>query len=143
MIREMEVHAPRERVWEVVSDIDHEPDYWHGTREVINRRREGNVTEREVVQNFMGTRVDQRVTLHPKDSLEVEYLRGVTVGRKSIGIEGGDGPQLVRVTWDVHFTGVLRLIAPVIRNHIIRGTENALVRIKEVSEGRSPSELRG
>jgi hypothetical protein len=135
--REIEVVAPLERVWEVVSDVDHEPEYWHGTREVINYRREGNVTERAIVQNFMGTRVEQRVTLNPKESVETEYLKGTTVGRKSVRIvEGGDSRCVVRASWDVHFTGALLLITPIIRNHIVKGTENALARIKEVAEGR-------
>lgn len=136
VVREIEVAAPPEKVWEVVSDIDDEPEYWHGTREVINLRREGNVTERVIVQNFMGTRVEQRVTLNPKESVDVDYLKGTTVGRKSVRIVGaGDSKCVVRASWDVHFTGFLLLITPIIRNHIVKGTENALARIKEVAEG--------
>jgi carbon monoxide dehydrogenase subunit G len=135
MTREIEVNAPRDKVWEVVSDIDNEPEYWHGTREVINLRREGNVTDRVVVQNFMGTRVEQRVTLRPEESVEVEYLKGTTVGKKRVDIiQEGASRHLVRASWEVRFTGVLWLITPIIRNHIVRGTENALVRIKEAAE---------
>ena len=141
MVREIEVDATRERVWEIVSAIDDEPEYWRGTREVINKRRVGNVTERVVVQNFMGTRVDQRVTLNPPTSVEVEYLKGTTVGKKSIVIADTGGPRrVVQVIWDVHFTGALKLMAPVIRNHIVRGTENALLRIKEAAEGKVEGE---
>lgn len=138
--REIEVAAPLPTLWRIVSDIDNEPEYWHGTREVINTRRVGNVTDRVVVQNFMGTRVTQRVTLDPERSVVVDYLKGTTVGRKSIRIEEGNASShLVKVSWDVRFTGVLLLITPIIRNHIVRGTENALTRIKEVAEGRAPN----
>lgn len=137
LVREIEVDAPLEKIWQVVSDIDNEPEYWRGTREVINHRRGGNVTDRTIVSNFRGARIEQRVTLNPMESVEVEYLRGTTVGRKSVRIvEAGNSKLRVRATWDVHFTGVLLLITPIIRNHITRGTENALARIKEVAEGR-------
>lgn len=134
--RSVEVEARREAVWEVVSAIDDEAEYWHGTKEVHNISREGNVTERVVVQNFMGTRVTQRVTLRPMDSVEVEYLKGTTVGTKTITIEGDSGSrQRVNVVWKVRFTGLLWFITPVIKNHIVKGTENALQRIKLVAEG--------
>lgn len=142
IVREIEVDAARFKLWEVVSAIDEEPEYWHGTREVINKRREGNVTDRVVVQNFLGTRVEQRVTLKPEESVEVEYLRGTTVGTKRVEIRNAvDSHQLVKVTWEVHFTGLLMLLTPVIRNHIVRGTENALLRIKERAEGERPGTL--
>lgn len=119
-----------------MSDIDNEPEYWHGTKEVHNISRDGDVTERTVVQNFMGTKVRQRVTLKPMESVEVEYLQGTTVGRKLITIEeGADSSHLVRVTWKVRFTGLLWFMTPVISNHIVKGTENALQRVKLVAEG--------
>ncbi|MDG6909479.1 MAG: SRPBCC family protein [Nitrososphaerota archaeon] len=144
VVREIEVDAPLEAVWKVVSDIDNEPEYWHGTREVVNLRREGSVTERVVVQNFIGTRVEQRVTLNPEESVEVDYLKGTTVGRKTVSIARvGDGRYVVRASWNVHFTGMLVLITPVIWNHIVRGTENALARIKEAAEGRADAPAGG
>ena len=137
VVREIEVDAPPGKLWEVVSDIDNEPEYWHGTREVNNTRREGNVTDRVIVQNFMGSKIVQRVTLTPPELVEVDYLKGTTVGRKSVRIlKAGGSRSLVRASWDVHFTGALALMTPVIRNHIVKGTENALGRIKEVAEGK-------
>jgi carbon monoxide dehydrogenase subunit G len=145
MSKEIEVDAPREAVWAVVADIDNEPEYWHGTREVRNIRREGDLTDRVVVQNFMGTKVTQRVRLNPTHSVEVEYLSGTTVGKKTVAIEeAGDSRQRIRVTWNVRFTGLLWLITPVIKNHILKGTENALQRIKQVAEERAgPGEIQG
>lgn len=143
--RDIVVMAPRDRVWTVVADIDNEPDYWHGTREVRNISREGSVTNRVVVQNFLGTKVDQRVTIRPMESVETEYLRGTTVGKKLVSIkDGGADGQTVRVDWDVRFTGVLRLASPYIKKHMVKGTENALARIKDVAEGKlTAAELRG
>lgn len=137
--REILVSAPKARVWEVVADIDNEPEYWHGTKEVHNKSREGNVTTRTVVQNFMGAKIDQRVTLHPTDSVVTEYLKGVTVGAKTVTIfPAGDGQRVV-AEWRIRFTGLVRLISPYVRGHVTRGTENALVRIRDAAEGRSVS----
>jgi carbon monoxide dehydrogenase subunit G len=137
--RSIEVSAPREKVWEVVSDVDNEPLYWHGTKSVKNRSKEGNVIDREIVQNFMNTRIVQRVTLTPGDSVRVDYVSGTTVGTKNVALESLDeSRQVVRVNWDVKFRGVLFLATPFIGRHVVRGTVNALERIKEVAEGGAP-----
>jgi ribosome-associated toxin RatA of RatAB toxin-antitoxin module len=133
--RRIEVESSKQRVWQVVSDVDNEPEYWHGTKEVRNISKQGNVIRREILQNFMSTKIIQQVTLNPQDSVEVEYLEGTTVGRKSVRIESlGEDRQMVEVTWQVRFTGILRLATPIIRSHIVKGTENALARIKQVAE---------
>jgi carbon monoxide dehydrogenase subunit G len=137
LAKEIEVSAPRERVWQVLSDVDNEPEYWHGTREVKNTSRSGNVTNREITQNFLGTKIVQRVTLSPMDLVEVEYLRGTTVGVKKMRIESiGEDRQVLKVSWDIRFTGLLKLATPFITGHVVAGTENALARIKQVAEGK-------
>jgi hypothetical protein len=35
-----------------VSDIDREPEFWHGSKPIKNIREEGNVVEREVAIVF-------------------------------------------------------------------------------------------
>ena len=32
----VEISAPVDRVWEVISDIDNEPKFWRGTKEIRN-----------------------------------------------------------------------------------------------------------
>ena len=36
----VEINAPAEKVWAVVSDIDNEPKFWKGTKEVRNISKE-------------------------------------------------------------------------------------------------------
>jgi hypothetical protein len=43
------VHVPPGRVWDVVSDIDRDPEFWHGTKSIKNIKQTGNIVEREVV----------------------------------------------------------------------------------------------
>jgi ribosome-associated toxin RatA of RatAB toxin-antitoxin module len=47
-----EMKASPERVWDIVSDVDREPEFWHGTKSIKNISKKGNVIEREVVIAF-------------------------------------------------------------------------------------------
>ena len=38
------VNSPIEKVWDLVSDIDNEPKFWKGTKEVRNISKEGDLT---------------------------------------------------------------------------------------------------
>jgi hypothetical protein len=43
-----EIEASLEQEWNIVSDVDREPEYWQGTNSIKNIKKEGNVIEREV-----------------------------------------------------------------------------------------------
>lgn len=133
----VEIHAPRDVVWEMISDLDNESEYWYGTREVKNISKEGNVINREITQNFRSHKILQKATLHPKNSVEIDYLKGLTEGMKTISIESKDpNQQTVRVLWDVHFTGIFWLLTPWLKRHTQKGTLGALERIKAAAESR-------
>ena len=139
--RSIEINAPKDKVWEIISDLDNESEYWWGTKEVHNISREGNVINRYIVQNFRNHKITQRVVLNPKDSIEIEYLKGLTEGTKTIRLESlADDKQRVTATWDVRFPGIYRLFNSYLLSHILKGTVGALQRIKDVSEGRPIAE---
>jgi hypothetical protein len=132
---EIDIRATKDRVWQVVSDLDHEYKYWYGTKDVRNISRNGNEIEREMTGVFRNNRILQKAILHPKDSIEVRYLKGLTEGLKMISIETvGEDEQKLKVFWDIHFTGIYWLLTPIIKRHSVRGTEHALERIKAASE---------
>jgi hypothetical protein len=131
----IEIDASRERVWEVISDLDNEPEYWWGTKEVKNISREGNVINRDIIQNFRNHRISQKVILRPKDEVETQYLKGLTEGKKLVRVETlGEGRQKVIAEWDVHFPGIYVLMTYFISRHVRKGTVEALERIKKASE---------
>ena len=37
-----EIAASLDQVWDIISDIDNEPHYWHGTKSVKNINKDGN-----------------------------------------------------------------------------------------------------
>ena len=32
-----ELAAPLDKVWEIVADVDREPEFWHGTKSIKNK----------------------------------------------------------------------------------------------------------
>lgn len=131
----IEIKASKDRVWDVISDLDHEPDYWWGTKDVRNISKEGNTIDREITQNFRNHKILQKVMLRPKDEIETRYLKGLTEGVKLLKLETvGENTQKVTATWDVHFPGIYVLLGFFIGRHMRKGTTDALDRIKKASE---------
>jgi len=142
IVEMIEIAAPRNRVWEIVSDIDNEPVYWRGTREVKNITTNGNVIDREIYQNFGSHSITQRVILKPQNEIEIKYLRGIMEGVKYLRLEDtGESKQKVTAEWDIQFKGVYRLLSPWISRHVRKGTRDALQRIRDASEGKSVAPL--
>ena len=115
----IEINASRDKVWEIISDLDHEPDYWWGTKEVKNISRDGNVLNREIIQNFKNHKISQKVILRPKDEIETRYLKGLTEGVKLLKLESvGESKQKVTAKWDIHFPGIYALMSYFISRHV-------------------------
>lgn len=131
----IEVNASVDKVWMVISDVDNEPDYWWGTKEVRNISREGNVLNRDIVQNFGNHVISQRVIFRPKQEIETQYLKGVTEGTKLLKLEKlRDNRQRLTATWDIHFPGIYALMTFFVSRHVKKGTIDALGRVKNACE---------
>ena len=81
-----EIHASLDEVWNLVSDIDREPEFWHGTKSVKNIRKEGNIVERETVIAFRNAVCKEIVTLDPKNSVKKKMIDGPITGTKDIKV---------------------------------------------------------
>jgi len=44
----IDINAPVDRVWDIISDLDNEPKFWRGTKETRIISRDGNVVTREI-----------------------------------------------------------------------------------------------
>ena len=137
IIESIEINADRDRVWDIISDLDGEAQYWWGTKEVRNISKEGDTINREIVQNFRNHRISQRAILRPKDEVEVQYLKGLTEGVKLLKLHSiPENKQRLEASWDVRFPGIYKLLGFSISKHIRKGTVGALQRIKDTAEGR-------
>jgi len=137
IVESIEIAAPQNKVWEIISDLDNEAEYWWGTREVRNISREGDVINREIFQNFRNHGIMQKVILKPPREIEIQYLKGLTEGAKFLRISShSDGTQKLEAEWLIHFTGIYFFTTPFIASHVRKGTKDALQRIKDAAEGR-------
>jgi len=131
----IEIKATKDKVWEIISDLDNEAEYWWGTKEVRNISKEGNTINREITQNFRNHKISQKVILRPKDEIEIQYLKGLTEGAKILKLETvGDNSQKLTSTWNVHFPGIYVLLTWWIAGHVKKGNIDALDRIKKAAE---------
>lgn len=131
---EVEINASADKVWNVVSDMDNEPKFWKGTKEVRNISKEANTINREVTIAFRDQKCLQEVKLEPKKRITVKFTKGIINGEKTIVVIPKGDKTLLRTVWDVKLTGVMGMFTGVIKNHIKSGTEQAMQSIKEETE---------
>jgi carbon monoxide dehydrogenase subunit G len=123
-----------EKVWDLVSDIDNEPKFWKGTKEVRNISREGDVVNREIIIAFRDQKCQQKVTLYPKEKIEAVFTKGIISGSKAVKLVPQENQTSLEVKWDIKLTGVMGMFTGMIKKHIRSGTDLALQSIKEELE---------
>ncbi|SRR5579875_356595 len=130
----VEINAPLDKVWNIVSDIDSEPKFWKGTKAVRNISKEGNTIQREVTIAFKDSKCMQTVTVYPKEKVHAQFTKGVIDGTKTVTITPVGEKTKVEAEWDIKLTGMMGMFTGMIKKHIQSGTEQALQAIKEEAE---------
>ncbi len=131
----IEVNAPAEKVWDLVSDIDNEPKFWRGTLQVRNISIVGNVVNREITIAFRDQKCQQKVTLYPKEKIVAVFTKGIISGSKTVNLNSQNQQTLLEVKWDIKLTGLMSMFTGMVTKHIRNGTDLALQSIKEELEG--------
>ena len=131
---EIEIDSTIDKVWEVVSDIDNEPKFWKGTKEVKNISKEGNTINREITIAFRDQKCLQQVEIHPKEKIVARFTKGIIVGEKIISITSKGEKTILSTYWDIKLTGMMGMFTNMIKKHIKSGTEQAMQSIKEEIE---------
>lgn len=130
----VEISAPIDKVWDIVSDIDNEPKFWKGTKEVKNISKNENVVNREITIAFRDQKCTQIVKLQPKERIEATFTKGIIDGTKIITLSAKDEKTVLKVKWDIKLTGMMGMFTGMIKKHIENGTVQALQKIKEEIE---------
>jgi len=130
----VEIGAQIDKVWDIISDIDNEPKFWKGTKEIRNISKNGDIINREITIAFRDQKCMQEVKLQPKEKIEVVFTKGIIDGTKIITLTAKDEKTLLNVKWDIKLTGVMGIFTGVIKKHIESGTVQALQKIKEEIE---------
>ncbi len=131
---EIEINSTVEKVWDVVSDIDNEPKFWKGTKEVKNISKDGNTINREITIAFRDQKCLQQVTLEPKEKIIAKFTKGIINGEKIISLASVGEKTILRVVWDIKLTGMMGMFTGMIKKHIKSGTNQAMQSIKEEIE---------
>jgi len=134
IVVQTEINATVERVWEVISDIDNEPKFWKGTKEVKTLSIEGGVIKREITIAFRDQKCLQEIQLKPKESIIAKFTKGILKGTKIITLIPKSDSVIIETSWDIKLSGMMNMFTGVIKNHIKSGTEQALKSIKEEIE---------
>ena len=134
IVVQTEINATVEKVWEVISDIDNEPKFWKGTKEVKTLSTEGNIIKREITIAFRDQKCLQEIQLKPKEAIRAKFTKGILNGTKVITLIPKNKSVLIETSWDIKLSGMMNMFTAVIKNHIKSGTEQALKSIKEEIE---------
>lgn len=131
---EIEINSTVDKVWDVVSDIDNEPKFWKGTKEIKNLSKDGNTVNREITIAFRDQKCMQEVKLQPKEKIEFKFTKGIISGEKTISLIPKDKKTILTTVWDIKLTGMMGMFTGIIKKHIKSGTEQAMQSIKKEIE---------
>jgi len=130
----IDINAPVDRVWDIISDLDNEPKFWKGTKETRIISRDGNVVTREITIAFRDSKCKQKITIQPKEKIYAEFTEGIIKGSKTLTLKPKDDSSLLEANWDVKMSGLAGMFTGMIKKHIRSGTEQALESIKQKAE---------
>ena len=127
-----DIPASLDSVWNVIADIDKEPEFWHGTKSIRKINKQGNTVEREVVLAFRNSVCREIVELDPKNSVNIKIMEGPIKGKKAITLTTiENNTTRINVEWDIKVNGIFGIFTGMIKKHILKGTEEALDRISK------------
>jgi len=130
----VDVNVTIDKVWDVISDLDNEPKFWKGTKEIRNISNSENKINREITIAFRDQKCMQEVTIFPKQKIEAKFTKGIIKGEKILNLkETEDGCNLEAV-WKIKLSGMMGMFTGMITKHIQSGTEQALQAIKQEVE---------
>ena len=128
------IKAPIERVWSIVSDLDNEPKFWKGTKEIRNISKDETKITREVTIAFRDSKCMQEVLLYPQEKIEIKFTKGIIDGIKTIQLIPIENETELEVNWDVKLSGMMGMFTGIVTKHIKSGTNQALESIKQEAE---------
>ena len=130
----IDINAPVDRVWDIISDLDNEPKFWKGTKETRTISKDGNVINREIIIAFRDSKCTQKITLYPQEKIHAEFTGGILKGSKTLNLKSKEDSLGLEVEWDIKMSGLAGMFTGMIKKHVKGGTEQALELIKLEAE---------
>ena len=130
----VDVNVTIDKVWDVISDLDNEPKFWKGTKEIRNISSSENKMNREITIAFRDQKCMQEVTIFPKQKIEAKFTKGIIKGEKILNLKETEDGCSLEAVWKIKLSGMMGMFTGMITKHIQSGTEQALQAIKQEVE---------
>jgi|TARA_Y100000590_G_scaffold116856_1_gene133383 carbon monoxide dehydrogenase subunit G len=130
----VDVNVTIDKVWDVISDLDNEPKFWKGTKEIRNISSSENKINREITIAFRDQKCMQEVTIFPKQKIEAKFTKGIIKGEKILNLKETEDGCSLEAVWKIKLSGMMGMFTGMITKHIQSGTEQALQAIKQEVE---------
>lgn len=127
--KRMVVDGTLENVYNIVSDMGTETDFWSGIRDIHEISSDGNKVVREAVVGpwAFGFKTRQTIVFHPNTSVELTLSGERASGKRIIElIPKGTTQTEICVKWDLEPVNVPGFVPSLISGHLSGVTENAL-----------------
>ena len=131
----LQIDAPVEKVWNIISRVDDDPQIWNLTKRVRNISKKDNEIIREVIVGKV-EKCHQKVILVPKEAIHILWTKGVITGTKDFVLTSLDSQTLLEVSMDYNISGPARFFEGGIKEELQIEAELAVDLIKEKAEGR-------
>lgn len=133
-----DISAPVNKVWEIISNVDNEPQYWSTFKEINNINRTDNIIERQVIINAgpQNNTSHQIVTVYPdKMIIQTKLTEGFVTGSRTLELDTlSANKSRLNAIWDVDLSGIPIIGRGFAENGIKQTTEEALKRIAMAAE---------
>lgn len=127
------VSAPLNTVWNIISNVDKNPDYWP-VKDIKNINKTGNTIEREVLTPPNNNKAHQFITLNPEKSVIENQTQGPITGIKTITlspIDSSTNKTKINVLWNLDLSNIPFFAKGIAKDNIGKAVEEALNKIQK------------
>ncbi|MGI0062884.1 MAG: SRPBCC family protein [Nitrosotalea sp.] len=131
----IQIGAPLEKVYDVVSKVDDDPKFWNLTKKIRNiSKKEGEIVREVVIGKT--DKCLQKITLVPIGELHVLWTKGLITGTKDLLLSAMGNSTLLEISMSYKISGPAGLFSGRIEEDLQVEAEMAADLIKEKAEGR-------
>lgn len=131
------ISAPIDKVWNIVSDIDKNSNYWP-IKDIKNINKTSNMVEREVTvpaPPFMNSNAHQIITLYPKKTVIENQTQGPITGIKTITLSQVDANNAnktaINILWNLDLSKIPFIGKSFAKDNINKSVDDALNKIEK------------
>jgi carbon monoxide dehydrogenase subunit G len=131
------VSTPISKVWNIISNVDKDPDYWSITN-IKNINKTDDMVEREVTvpaPPFMNPNAYQIIILNPEKTVIENQTKGPITGTKTITLSQVDSNNAnktaINVLWNLDLSKVPSIGKGFAKDNIEKSVDDALNKIEK------------